>query len=66
LIVVGVTQLAPLTPQGAKQVPFVVAQHLYDKDLIPKNYDSSGMKPFLLLVPKAPEATESGSRSNDK
>jgi hypothetical protein len=65
LIVVGIKEIVPLQPQAAEQVPYVVAKHLYDNNLLPKNYDSSGSKPFL-ITQKASAEDGGGGRSDNK
>ena len=62
LIVITIRAIAKLTPEIEKEIPFVVAKHVYGQGMLPRNYDAPNSTPFLLEKKDRIQNT-SGSRS---
>jgi hypothetical protein len=63
LIVITIRETSPLSDKARKQVPLVVARHVYEKGMIPRNYDASGSTPFMLN--KNPDGGENARRNDE-
>lgn len=50
LIVITIRGTAPLSNQAKEQVPFVVARHVYEQGMLPRNYDAPNSTPFALTA----------------
>lgn len=57
LIVITIRQIGPLSDQSKEQVPEVVGRSIYEKGLLPGDYDAPGSPVFLLRSkPTKPES----------
>jgi len=56
LIVITIKEKQPIPLQLNAQVPLIVAKHLYDNGVLPKDYDHSDSAPFQLANRKSAQA----------